>query len=278
MNKKFILVIAGVIAIAGVVFVATNKNNGVPCSSRILYCIQSDSNGKVYPVNGPSEYSFSILNDRVSTIKDFAITHTKPMHVIVVRKDLAYFQHVHPEFDRSTGVFTLKNITFPADGVYRIFADFATPMPVTVYEDVSVGVGAKYTAQVLGSETRIKIFDGYQISLSPDQPLVSGKEVMLMFDLNRNGAPVTNLQNYLGALGHSVILREGTLDFIHAHPMEDHGEQTGEMGFMVEFPEAGKYKVFMQFQHESKIITSNFVVNVAKGSGMPMPKMDHSMD
>ena len=101
---------------------------------------------------------------------------------------------------------------------------------------------------------------------------------MLMFDLNRNGAPVTNLQNYLGALGHSVILREGTLAFIHAHPMEDHGEQTGEMGFMVEFPEAGKYKVFMQFQHESKIITSNFVVNVAKGSGMPMPKMDHSMD
>jgi len=197
------------------------------------------------------------------------------MHVIVVRKDLQYFQHIHPEFNQATGVFIFKDLTFPADGVYRIFADFAPgggqqhamgmSLPVTISEDVSVGAGSQYIVKPLGSEEKVKTFNGYRISLSSDQPLVAGREVMLMFNLRQDGRPITDLQQYLGALGHSIILREDSLDFIHAHPMEDSNRpQTGEVGFMVNFPESGRYKIFTQFQRGGKVFTTDFVVAVAK--------------
>ncbi len=254
-----------------------------PIQSHRSYCLRSDSNGKTYSVNTPiypersrrNEYSFSVVDDRGDTLKNFAITHTKPMHVIVVRKDLQYFQHIHPEFNQATGVFIFKDLTFPADGVYRIFADFAPgggqqhamgmSLPVTISEDVSVGAGSQYIVKPLGSEEKVKTFNGYRISLSSDQPLVAGREVMLMFNLRQDGRPITDLQQYLGALGHSIILREDSLDFIHAHPMEDSNRpQTGEVGFMVNFPESGRYKIFTQFQRGGKVFTTDFVVAVAK--------------
>jgi hypothetical protein len=311
MNNKTILAIVGVVGIVGIVFFATrggsttkvSNNTSVYCSSdgtlvgtmpiqsHRSYCIKSDSKGKTYSVNSPSEYSFFIVDDQGNTLKDFAVTHTKQMHVIVTRKDLAYFQHIHPEFNQTTGVFTFKNLTFPADGLYRIFADFAptrgqmdamgTPLPVTLSEDVPVGTGAQYAPQGLGPEEKAKTFNGYQVSLSFDQPLVSGKEVMLAFDLKQNGKSITDLEQYLGALGHSVILREDNLDFIHAHPVEKvSARQTGKVDFMVDFPEAGKYKVFTQFQRGGKVFTTDFVVTVAQSassSNADIPSTTHMM-
>ncbi len=267
----------------------------MPIQSHRSYCLKSDAKNVTYPVNSPSEYSFSIVDDQGNTLKNFEITHTKQMHVIVVRKDLAYFQHVHPQFDEATGVFTFNDLTLPADGLYRIFADFAPmggqkdptgmPLPVTLSEDVSVGSGANYTPQPIGTQERSKTFGGYTVALSTDKPLQSGAESMLTFDLKQNGKAITDLEPYLGALGHSVILREGNLDFIHAHPMEDVSKpQNGKVDFMVDFPEAGTYKVFTQFQRGGKVFTIDFVVSVAQGTStdaMPgmnmqsMPGMQH---
>jgi hypothetical protein len=104
--------------------------------------------------------------------------------------------------------------------------------------------------------------------------------------VNKNGQPVTNLENYLGALGHSVILKANTLDFIHTHALDgsvgqmpvmpgmDHsmeamsndmsmGEENGpQIKFATTFPSSGIYKVFTQFQHQGKVITSDYVVLV----------------
>ena len=155
-------VILGVLVVGGAVFISTTtaptpvaQKTDVYCSSdgtltntmsiqsHRSYCMKSDSASKTYPVNTPSEYSFSIVDDQGSTLKDFEITHTKPMHVIIVRKDLAHFQHIHPQFNQETGQFTFTDLTFPADGMYRIFADFAptggqkdssgTSLPVTLF-------------------------------------------------------------------------------------------------------------------------------------------------
>jgi len=81
----------------------------------------------------------------------------------------------------------------------------------------------------------------------------------------------------LGALGHSVILKEGMLDFIHTHAVEadstteghgEHGatiETTGAgptISFATYFPEVGLYKIFTQFQHEGTVQTVNYTVAV----------------
>lgn len=308
MNKLIVGIIAIVVIAGGAALVFTRNDSpqavttkeGKYCSSEGVltdtmpiqshrsYCIKSNATKLTYVSGTPVTYSFSIVDDQGNTLKDFAITHTKPMHVIAVRKDLANFQHVHPEFDETTGVFTLSDLTFPTDGEYRIFADFAPegamldaegmPLPVTLSQDVRAGNA--YNPEPLGSEERTKTFDGTQVALTTmPQNLMAGMESMLTFSLSRASRPVTDLEEYLGALGHSVVLREGTLDFIHAHPMDNNiRNQNGKVEFMVTLPQAGRYKVFTQFQRGGKVFTSNFVISAAQSPGMPdMTDMDMSM-
>lgn len=307
-NKTVILSILGVVGLIIVVFVApkpnqpTSQNNSAYCSSEGTltdtmpiqshrsYCLKSDSEGKVYAVNAPNTYSFSIIDDQGNILRDFEITHTKPMHVIVVRKDLANFQHVHPNFDEASGSFSFTDLTFPADGEYRIFADFAPqggmkdpegmPLPVTLSQDVNVGNVSAYRPQPLGGEERTKTFDANQVILTTmPQNLMAGMESMLTFSLSRDGKAITDLEEYLGALGHSVVLRGGTLDFIHAHPMDNNvANQNGKVEFMVSLPQEGKYKVFTQFQKNGKVVTTDFIISVQKSSepmDESMPGMQH---
>ena len=262
-------------------------SNQQTIQSHRSYCVKSHVHDVSFKPNTPSSYSFTIVDDRGEVVKDFAITHTKSMHVIVVREDLQYFQHVHPDFDEASGTFTIPELSFPESGTYRIFADFAPqsammdssgmPLGVTLFEDVKVG--GRYSPQSLGSEERTKTFGNQQAVLTTSEPLQAGTTAVLSFQLTEDGKPVTDLEEYLGALGHSVILREDTLDFIHAHPMEAAGAaQDGQVDFMVTFPEAGKYKVFTQFQRNGEVFTTDYVVSVETGQDMhsSMPGMDHS--
>lgn len=179
-----------------------------PIQSHHSYCIISNASVTTFLPNTPTTYSFSILDDQASILKDFAITHTKPMHVIVVRKDLSHFQHLHPEFNNQTGEFTLHDLTLPGSGDYRIFADFAAgngpdkqgmmSLPITLSDDITI-LG-EYASKTLGTEERTKTVDGYTVALSTDQAPISGKEIQLSFNLKKDGKSVTDLEEYLGAL------------------------------------------------------------------------------
>ena len=52
----------------------------------------------------------------------YELAHGKQLHLIVVRRDLASFQHLHPVLDPTTGVWTTTMDTSAA-GTYRVFAD-----------------------------------------------------------------------------------------------------------------------------------------------------------
>lgn len=312
MNKKLLIhLVIFIVAAVGIRMVLTKDKNvpqadpaqdskitGIYCSSdgtltdtmpvqsHRSYCIKSDAHTRSYFPNTEHEYSFSIVDDQGNTLKDFAITHTKPMHVIVVRTDLATFEHIHPEYNSSTGWFTFKNLTFYSEGTYRIFADFAPansmkdpfgePLVVTLHEDITVG--ATYKRQPLGGEEKTKKVDSHEVVMGTEDPLLSQRESMLAFSIYENGKPVNDLEEYLGALGHSVILKENTLDFIHAHPVEAEKDK-GMVSFMVSFPDAGKYKIFTQFQRNGSVFTTDFVVSVADGSETPDTKepMQHTL-
>ncbi len=300
MNKKILLSIVAVLTVVIVVVLVGKSSPRVapvkvtqsktlycgsdgqlvdvmPIQSHRSYCVSSDTGNKKFSANTPGVYTFSIIDDQGVVMKDFAITHTKPMHVIVARKDLKYFQHVHPTYDANSGKFSFSDLTFPADGEYRIFADFAAkggmkdpngmPLAITLSQDATVGNAANYAKEALGSEERTKTFSDIKttLNLEPIKP-VTGSETKLTYSLtDLSNKAITDLETYLGALGHAVVLREGTLDFIHAHPLEDPSKpQNGKVNFMVYFPEAGKYKVFTQLQRAGKVITTDFVINVAK--------------
>lgn len=246
-----------------------------PVQSHRSYCIKSDAAGVTYQPDVPGRYTFVVMDDRGEALKDFAVVHEKIMHVIVVRQDLAEFQHIHPEFNRTTGAFTLADLTLPSDGPYRLFADF-TPsgsprdphgnqLPVTIHEDLAGGDLSQYTAQPLTDITWQKTVAGYTVDLSvTSQPIQAFDEVRLSFAIRRDGVAVTDTERYLGARGHAVILSEGKLDFLHTHPREETGA-SNRIEFDVTFPRDGQYKVFMQFQHQGQVITSDFVLTVTPG-------------
>jgi hypothetical protein len=238
------------------------------------------------PANSPIAYSFKIIDDQGNTLKDFQMEHEKLLHLIVVRKDLNEFQHVHPTLDATTGVFTLSDLVFPSSGAYRIFADF-TPasaqmdtngQPMNVVSSEDIAVSGAYAPQPIGTTETTKIFEGYTVTLATDPKAPLSGTDMLMFTISKNGKPVTDLQDYLGALGHSVILKESTLDYIHTHAVETPtSNQNGTIMFHVEFPSAGNYKVFMQFQDQGKVITTDFVVPVKQGSPVQSSPSMHTM-
>ena len=79
----------------------------------------------------------------------------------------------------------------------------------------------------------------------------AGEESELRFTITRDGRPV-DTEPYLGAGGHLVALREGDMAFLHVHPTGDGPD------FEVEFPTPGRYRLFLQFQHEGRVHTVAF--------------------
>lgn len=293
-NKQLIIGIFALLAlgVGGYYFISSQKGNngelinGKPVAqSHRSYEIQVTSKPSSIDPKKPVTLRYKIKNDKGETLKNYEIVHEKIMHFITIRKDLAYFQHLHPEFNEETGEFTVV-LTFPENGPYRIFPDF-TPgddnpqkLPVTVYQDIDVGNSSKYYAQsVVPDSEQAKTHGDYKITTNFPKDTKKQQEITYSLSITKNGKPVTNLENYLGALGHSVILKEGTLDFIHTHAQDttqqghgtvrQHGgsqTNTGNKGpkieFAATFPESGVYKIFTQFQHEGEVQTAGYIVKV----------------
>jgi hypothetical protein len=193
-----------------------------------------------------TQLRFRIVDARGATVRDFDLEHTKRMHVIVVRRDLSGFQHLHPTQDRDGAWRVALRVREP--GTYRVFADFATKGERhTLGSDVAVDGTVR--ARPLPAPVATTTVDGYRVTLEP-------KGDDLRFSVNRGGKPVA-VEPYLGARGHLVALREGDLAFLHVHPDAD------SLSFMAEFPSAGRYRLFLQFQHEGRVHTAAFTHEVA---------------
>ena len=93
---------------------------------------------------------------------------------------------------------------------------------------------------------------------SRPQANYSVAESELAFTVTRDGEPVET-QDYLGAKGHLVALRQGDLAFLHVHPDEN------RLKFMATFPTAGTYRLFLQFKTtDGRLHTAAFTQEVSR--------------
>jgi hypothetical protein len=201
----------------------------------------------------PSTLAFRIVDRRGQAVRDFDVEHTKRMHVIVVRRDMAGFQHLHPT-QAADGTWSVP-VTLRDAGSYRVFADFsANGTPHTLADDLTVD--GEVRSRDLPAPVESVDVDGLRVTLG-DGASRAGAESKLAFAVTRNGKPV-EVQEYLGARGHLVALRQGDLAFLHVHPDES------SLRFMATFPTAGAYRLFLQFKVDGRVHTAAFTQEVSR--------------
>ena len=200
-----------------------------------------------------SDLAFRIVDRRGRTVRDFDIEHTKRMHVIVVRRDMTGFQHLHPT-QAADGTWSVP-VTLRDAGSYRVFADVsANGTAHTLADDLTVD--GEVRSRDLPAPAGSVDVDGLRVTLGKGASR-AGAESELAFAVTRNGKPV-QVEEYLGARGHLVALRQGDLAFLHVHPDED------SLKFMATFPTAGAYRLFLQFKVDGRVHTAAFTQEVSR--------------
>jgi hypothetical protein len=204
-------------------------------------------------------FAFRILDHDGRPVTSFVREHEREMHLIVVRRDLSGFQHLHPTMG-TDGTWTTE-LLLPSAGVWRAFADFATAKGSATL-GVDLLVAGQFDPVDLPAPATAATAGGYQVTIQTTG-LAGGQAGSLTFRVARDGAPVTDLEPYLGARGHLVALREGDLAFLHVHPT-DAATEGASIGFGAELPSAGRYRLYLQFQHDGQVHTAAFTVEVAR--------------
>ncbi len=190
----------------------------------------------------------------------FDVQHEKLMHLFVVRDDLAYFAHEHPEMT-SPGAFRLR-YRFPAPGRYRIFADVAPKDAGAQVLSVVVNVGGDAASSAKAAPS-----GPTRAALElPEGGVRSGRTFTATVTLTDDrGRPVKDLEPWLGAMGHLLLVNKDAETFAHAHP-DDREPGVGENGripFLVRLPKPGPYKGWLQFQRRGKVETIELAIEAA---------------
>lgn len=217
---------------------------------------------------GRTRLDFTVVTSSGRPLLDYTREHELDLHLIVVRRDLTGFQHVHPTLDTATGTWSTDVRLTP--GTWRVIADFAPAgwEGITLADDVAVA--GDFRPGELPADDRtatVSTADGtYTVTLDGDT--APGASTLLTTRIELDGEPVTDLEPYLGAFGHLVALRAGDLGYLHVHPEE--GEAGPGVEFATAFPTPGTYRLFLDFQHRGVVHTAAFTVESGGAPGHPV--------
>jgi plastocyanin len=203
------------------------------------------------------------------TAADLEVVHEKLMHLLIVSEDLSYFDHVHPE-PQANGNFMVTT-KVPTAGKYQLYLDYTPKGTGHQLGRMSIDVQGTAPAPVplVVDTTDAKTVDGLTVTIKPSKPYRAKDALTLNFAVAdaKTGAPITDLEPYLGAFAHFVLIDEQQTEFLHAHPLKDaeNAQARGgpEIGTQTLFPKAGVYKVWVQMQRQGKVIVVPFVIKVA---------------
>ncbi|MBF9132157.1 DUF748 domain-containing protein, partial [Plantactinospora sp. S1510] len=216
-----------------------------------------------------AEFAFRVIGPDNRPVTGYDVEHDKRMHLIVARRDLSGFRHVHPEMDPDGTWRVAAPLTTP--GSWRAFADFKPTGAAALTLGIDVSVPGVYQPRPLPAPTSTTNVDGYVVRL--DGTLRPGQSNRLTLTVSRDGIPVTDLQPYLGAYGHLVALRDGDLAYLHVHPEGAPGDGKTPAGpgitFFAEVPSTGAYRLYLDFRHAGTVRTAEFTLGTADEPASP---------
>lgn len=172
------------------------------------------------------------------------ISHEKKLHFIAYDPSLKEFQHVHPEFD---GKVWNINLNFSVNGNYFIWAQGELAIDAVEFNALTrievTGGQPAWPAPILG-DVRSGSLTGSVAQIS-GQVLHAGKMAMLTLRITKEDGSPAEITPYLGAFAHVIATSMDGDSLIHIHPMN--GSLPNEGMVHATFPEAGDYRVWVQF-------------------------------
>lgn len=224
-------------------------------------------------------------------VTKFEMVHEKQYHLFLISQDMEHFQHIHPD-ERADGTWTI-DVTLPKPGYYKVLSDFlpsggssqfiARPLVTAGYAGDLAGGSAHLTPDA----TPKKTVGDLTATVAYDPPtFVAGLYGHLTFQLadTSTGRPITDLQTYLGAFGHTLIMSEDMVDYVHSHPLDILAKSDDDGGpprFLIPpgadleklrggpevtfeglMPKPGRYRAWTQFRRNDKLYTFATTFNV----------------
>jgi Cu+-exporting ATPase len=213
-------------------------------------------------------------------VTDLVRTHQVWMHLIVTRSDLGTFAHLHPEPTGRPGRLAVT-VTFPSVGRYHLDTEFRRQGQMTdVLDRSEVTVGGRAPARTfaavdsdLGTDTRSRVRHGVRVTLTGDAHVGDASDFAFRFTDARSGRPIADLQPYLGAAGHVVVMSAdgSTFGHRHAETEDDRGRPVfavpsarfgPDLRLHVPFRQQGVYRLWAQFRlADGTVVTAPFDVD-----------------
>jgi heavy metal-binding protein len=219
-------------------------------------------------------------------VQKFETVHERQFHLFVISQDMSYFQHIHP-VQQPDGTWSI-DVTLPKAGYYKVLSDFL-PGGGAVQLIARPLVTAGYAGDLIGDSAHLipdtvltKTVDDITATLSLDPPMfVAGLYGHLNFHLtdSATGRPIGDLQTYLGAFGHTLIMSEDMVDYVHSHPLDvvASGDDDSPPQFVIPpgadleklrggpdvtfdglVPRPGRYRAWTQFRRNDTLHTFSF--------------------
>ena len=196
-------------------------------------------------------------------VRNFTVVHERPMHLFVVGDGLRFFAHEHP-VQQPDGVFML-DLALPRPGPYMAVAEFLPEGGTAqLFQQIFTTGATIDSAPAPAVDVTPKIVDGMRVTLDLSR-LKAGQTSTLAPRVEdaASGAEISDLEPYLGARAHMLIVGADLTEAIHGHPEDD---RTPGLTFTPLIPRAGRYKLWIQVQRRGVVSTIPFVIEATPGA------------
>lgn len=227
-------------------------------TSQAAKIVLADASDKLQSGN-PVTLQFHLEHEN-RPIADLVPLHERLVHLIAIREGLDQFSHIHPTVDAG-GKMTVQ-LTFPVPGNYFLYVDYQ-PMggsASTAKTQLTIPGDVIRAMPLIPNESPEITVENLKARVTVDTAKSEAKVTFQIRD--EDDTQVSDLQPYLGAMGHLVIVSADGHQYVHAHPIDDaKASLIGTVTFGAHFQQPGIYKLWGQFQRDDEIITIPFVVD-----------------
>ena len=202
------------------------------------------------------------------------------VHVIIVKDDLSTIIHRHPPIGPNGRI--RESVDFPSPGPYRVLTDVYPRLsgPLRNFQlHYDIRASGRYRPQPLPRFKSSQTVAGYHVVIHGRPKIRAFFPAFLRITVtDPQGRPVV-FKPWYGALAHAIFFHTGDLAYFHTHVCGPNtpgctsvlgatrvtGRSTapGVLRVGVLLPQAGVWRLFLQFQANGRILTAPFTLRAA---------------